>query len=97
MHDVPVKVKISDPNVAITEIQREQLRIQLDPVASKILPVRVEVLDAPAFGFDSLTPVINPPTVTVRGPATQVEQLSSAETQIYLPKRSKPGRAHAND
>jgi len=84
VHDVPVQVDIADPNVKVTEVQREQLRIQLDPVITKTVPIHVEIQDAPAFGFDTSPPVVNPATVLVRGPATQVGQVGSAEAQIYL-------------
>ena len=84
VHDVPVQVEVTDPNVKVTGIQREQLRIQLDPVITKTVPVHVEVQDAPAFGFDTLPPVLNPATVLVRGPASQVAQVSSADALLYL-------------
>jgi len=84
VHDVPVQVEVANPSVVVTEVQREQLRIQLDQVITKTVPVRVEVVDAAAFGYDSLTPIVNPSQVTVRGPSSQVEQIESAETQVNL-------------
>jgi YbbR domain-containing protein len=84
VHDVPVQVDVSDPNVKVIGVQREQLRIQLDPVITKTVPIHVEIQDAPAFGFDTSPPVLNPATVLVRGPASQVAQVSSADAQIYL-------------
>lgn len=84
VHDVPVQVEVADPNVSVTEVQREQLRIQLDPVITKTVPVRLEILDAPAFGYDALQPLLNPGTVTVRGPTSQVAQVNSAEAQVSL-------------
>ncbi len=84
VHDVPVQVSVTDPYVTVTEIQREQFRIQLDTLITKTVPVHIEVMDAPAFGFDSSPPVITPAEVTIRGPATQVEQVRSADTQVYL-------------
>lgn len=84
VHDVPVQVEVTNPSVVVTEVQREQLRIQLDQVITKTVPVRVEVVDAAAFGYDSLTPIVNPSQVTVRGPSSQVEQIESAETQVNL-------------
>jgi YbbR domain-containing protein len=90
LHDVPVRVSIADPYVTVTEIQREQFRIQLDALITKTVPVHVELMDAPAFGFDSSLPVITPSLVTVRGPASQVEKVSSADTQVYLHSAQDP-------
>ncbi|MDQ3250573.1 MAG: CdaR family protein, partial [Chloroflexota bacterium] len=84
VHDVLVQVDVANRQVVVIEVQRQQLRIQLDPVITKTVPVRVDVLDSVAFGFDSLPPITTPSTVTVRGPASMVEQVSSATTQINL-------------
>jgi YbbR domain-containing protein len=56
----------------------------LDSVAEKNVPVRVEVLDSTAFGYDWQTPFVDPITVTVRGPETQVEQVTSVRAEVFL-------------
>ncbi|CAN5594489.1 CdaR family protein [soil metagenome] len=84
VHDVPVQVSVTDPYVTVKGIQREQFRIQLDSLITRTVPVHVDVMDAASFGFDSSPPVITPATVTVRGPATFVDQVRSADTQVYL-------------
>lgn len=84
VHDVPVQVDVANTSAVVTEVQRQQLRIQLDQIVTKTVPVHVEVLDAAAFGYDSLAPILNPGEVTVRGPSSQVAQVDSAETQVNL-------------
>jgi YbbR domain-containing protein len=83
-HDVPVRVTGRDPQVTILDVQPPQLRVELDPVEAHEVPVRVEIMDGTAFGYDWLAPVYSPLTVTVRGPATQVRQVTEARAEVYL-------------
>ena len=82
--DVDVKVTSLDPQVDILDVQRPQLRVTLDPLEVKETPVLVEVMDGTAFGYDWQQPLYSPMTVTVRGPASQVQQVSRARTEVYL-------------
>ncbi len=83
-HDVEVAVDVVDPRVSIVSIQRPALRVQLDEVISKTVPVRVDILDTTAFGYDWQTPVVDPVTVTVTGPKTQVAQVTTARAEVSL-------------
>lgn len=84
VHDVDVEVDVVDPKVDIVEVQRPQLRVQLDEVVSKTVTVRVDVMDSTAFGYDWQPPLVDPPSITVSGPRTQVEQVSMAKAEVYL-------------
>ncbi len=84
VHDVDVTVEVVDPRVDILTVTRPELRVQIDRVAQKEVPVRVDVMDSTAFGFDWQTPLVTPMTVTVRGPETQVTQVSVAVAEVYL-------------
>jgi YbbR domain-containing protein len=83
-HDVPVRVEVVDPAVDFVDVQRPVLRVQLDEVVAKRVPVRAEIMDSTAFGYDWQTPIVEPISVTVEGPATQVEQVSAARTEVFL-------------
>jgi YbbR domain-containing protein len=83
-HDVPVQVKSLDPQVGILDIQRPQLRVTLDTLAAKEVPVQVEIMDSTAFGYDAQPAVYRPLTVTVSGPASQVQQVVRARTEVFL-------------
>jgi YbbR domain-containing protein len=84
VHDVDVAVDVVDPRVTVVSVQRPALRVQLDQVVSKDVPVRVDILDTTAFGYDWQTPVVDPMTVTVTGPETQVAQVSVARAEVSL-------------
>lgn len=83
-HDFPVTVDVNDPRVTLLSLSPPSLRIQLDPLVSKDMTVAVQVLDAPAFGYDWQTPIVTPPTVTVSGPATQVDLVDQIYAPVYL-------------
>ncbi len=84
VHDVDVKVDVVDPKVDVVSVSKPQLRVQLDEVTEKETPVRVEIMDASAFGYDWQSPIVDPITVTVSGPSTQVNQVSVAKADVYL-------------
>lgn len=84
VHDVDVQVDVVDPKVTIVDIQRPELRVQLDEVISKTVPVRVDIMDSTAFGYDWQPPLMDPATVLISGPKTQVDQVSVAKAEVYL-------------
>jgi YbbR domain-containing protein len=83
-HDVPVLVKSLDPQVGILDVQRPQLRVTLDTLGEKEVPVQVEIMDSTAFGYDAQPAVYRPLTVTVSGPSSQVQQVVRARTEVFL-------------
>lgn len=83
-HEVPVNVEVVDPQVRIVSVQRPALRVQLDQVVEKEVPVRVEVMDTTAFGYDYQDPFVEPSRVTVSGPKTQVDQVTMAKAEVFL-------------
>lgn len=84
VHDVEVDVDVVDPRVNVVSIQRPALRVQLDQVISKDVPVRVDIVDSTAFGYEWQVPIIEPLTVTVTGPETQVNQVAVARAEVSV-------------
>ena len=90
VHDVGVKVEVLDARVEVVSVERDALRVQLDEVVAKDVPVRVEIMDSSAFGYDWQPPLVEPMTVTVSGPSTQVEQVTTARAgSIYATPRTR--------
>lgn len=83
-HDVAVEIEILDPKVSMIDAGRSQLRITLDPVILKSLPVEVRILENAAIGYEWQSPVVEPMTVTVSGPATHVNEVGHAEATISI-------------
>lgn len=84
VHDVEVDVDVVDPRASVVSIQRPVLRVQLDQVVSKEVPVRVDILDTTAFGYDWQAPLVEPMTVTITGPETQVAQVTTVRAEVSL-------------
>lgn len=83
-YDVPIQIDKDDPNVAVTEIQRGQLRVQLDTVITRTVPVEVAVMDSAEYGYAWQQPTISPTLVTARGPAVQINAVTAAVAAVYL-------------
>lgn len=84
IHDVPLEVAVGDPRVDVLAVNPPSIRLQLDPLLVKPISVTVAIMDAPAFGYDALPPVVDPPTVTISGPASQVELVDRAVASLLL-------------
>ncbi|MEZ4860802.1 MAG: CdaR family protein [Caldilineaceae bacterium] len=83
-HDVAINVVPNESDIAIVSKQRQQLRIELDDVITKTFPVEVNVLDGVEYGYSMQTPLVNPPTIDISGPAVKVNEIARAEVPINL-------------
>ena len=83
-YDVKVQVRSPDPDVQVLAVNPSKVRVRLEERREKIVPVRVNIMDAPAFGYDWQTPVISPTQVTVSGSMPLVQQVESAAIDVYL-------------
>lgn len=83
-YDVRVQVKPPGPEVEVLTVNPARVRVRLEARREKKVPVRVNVLDAPAFGYDWLSPVISPTEVIVSGSTPQVDQVEAVVAEIYL-------------
>ncbi len=83
-HEVPIHVETLAQDITVTSVDRRFLRIQLDEVMTKTVPVQAAVMDSAEYGYAWDTPVVEPTTVTVVGPAQQVNQVVVAEAPVFL-------------
>jgi YbbR domain-containing protein len=83
-YDRHPQVTSQDPQVQIVRVEPDVVRVRLEKSKQKILPVRVNVLDTPAFGYDWNSPVVTPTLVTVSGSASAVDQVQSVSADMYL-------------
>lgn len=83
-HEVEVKVVALNTGADVLSREPSELLVQIDPIISKELPVQVDVVDLPASGYEAQTPVIEPISVTIFGPATQVNQVASMRTAVEM-------------
>ncbi len=83
-HEVAVQVNGVNPQVDIVTIDPPVLRVQLDEVISKELPIEPVIIDTPAESYIAQPPIVEPITVTVSGPKTLVAQVSAAKAPITV-------------
>jgi len=83
-HDVNVAVTVVNPDVEILSQQPRQLRVQIENVITKTVPIQVDIADTAAFGYDWQTPITEPETVEVSGPETQVNQVRAVHAEVRL-------------
>ncbi|RME61312.1 MAG: hypothetical protein D6790_08025, partial [Caldilineae bacterium] len=84
VYNAPVQVVSVNPDAEIVAQEPRELRVQIERVITKTVPVQVEIMDTAAFGYDWQTPITEPEAVTVVGPETQVNQVRDAVAQVYL-------------
>jgi YbbR domain-containing protein len=83
-YDVRVNVKPPDPQVQVISVDPPMIRVRLEERKQKSVPVRVNIMDAPAFGYNWHTPVVTPTNVLVAGSGPLVDQVDSAAVDVYL-------------
>ena len=83
-HEVEVVVTALNPDVEVIALEPRQLRIQLEPVISRFVPVEVEVMDSPAIGYEWQEPLAEPAEVEISGPRTLVSQVRSVIATVFL-------------
>ncbi|MFO7635022.1 MAG: CdaR family protein [Caldilinea sp.] len=83
-HNVDVRITRQDPQVTVLDVQRPEYTVTIDQRVEKEVPVLVEIMDGAAFGYEWLQPIYTPMTVTVHGPASQVDQVARARAEIFL-------------
>jgi YbbR domain-containing protein len=84
IYEVPIIVDPVDTEVSVVDQQPRQLRVQIEELITKTVPIQVEVMDSPAFSYEAQEALIEPETATISGPRTQVEQVNSAVAEVFL-------------
>jgi YbbR domain-containing protein len=73
-----------DPRVRIGEPNPRRLRVRLEEVISRSVPVRARTEGNPPFGYRAGRAEISPPSVSVTGPASYVNRVEAAEVEVRL-------------
>ena len=78
-----VVVTATDPRVEILEVEPAVVRVRLDPLVAKEVPVRVERGPVP-YGLTVLEPTVAPASVTVSGPESIVRLVDAAQARVLV-------------
>lgn len=85
-HDVPVRVRPARgrSNLRVVEVFPSRVRVRLEPVTQREVPVVVNIVGSPPLGYELGEPTASPSQVTVVGPKDTVELVEAAVTNINM-------------
>ena len=81
---VPVRVNLKRGNVKIETIEPARVTVNLEPVMTSTVPVRVKPVGATPLGYALASTRFSPEQVEVSGPASLVERVAAAEADVNL-------------
>jgi YbbR domain-containing protein len=84
LHDVPVQVEVSDRSVIVVEKRPGTINVRLEALTEVQAPINVDVVDAAPLGYIARSPVVDPITATVSGPASIVNQVNKVWAEVYM-------------
>jgi YbbR domain-containing protein len=84
LHDVPVKVTISDAQVEIIEQNPRIIGVNLEAVQTVTMPIQVDLLGSPALGYTTKTPQVEPSAIAITGPASLINRVNKTVVEIFL-------------
>lgn len=84
LSDAPVQVEISDSRIKIVAQEPQVVPVHLELEQTIVLPVKVVVMDSAPLGYISRTPVAEPATVRITGPASLIGQIDEAISEIFI-------------
>ena len=89
LHQLPVEVEVSDPQVQIVEAIPSHVDVRLEELVAKRLPVQIRILDTPPFGYRHEDPIMEPEEVrengiAVKGPRSIVERVTEVLASVRL-------------
>ena len=83
-HDLNVVVSVVNPDIEILAQEPRQLRVQIESVITKTVPIVVDVVDSAALGYDWQTAIVEPDVAEVSGPEALVNQVQAVHAEVLL-------------
>ena len=83
-YDAPIHVQIGLRPVEVISYSPETIKIVLETMATKEIPVHLIQRGEPALGFQAGTPVLSQSTVNISGPETQVAKVKKIQATLDL-------------
>jgi YbbR domain-containing protein len=81
---VDIDVVALKPGATISFITPEQINVLIEQQVTREIPIELDVRGSVARGHTQLAPLIEPPTIRISGPESQVSQLNFALVTIFL-------------
>lgn len=87
VYTVEIDVEIDAPAILVNR-SPEHIRIEIEARHEREMPVQLVTRGQLPIGFESGTPVITPPSVTVEGPRSRVDRISEVRAEISIEGRA---------
>jgi len=85
MGEYTLPVKVSNPlGVEIVDINPKEMKVVVDKIAEKQVPVNIALLGQTAHGYSSFKASITPSHVVIRGPQKTLENIVEARAEVNL-------------
>ncbi len=81
--NLTVKISVPD-NIQVLSFYPQTVRLSLDYLAQKKVPVLAELQGQPASGYMTLTPAVTPAQITVSGPRSLLSGIQYAQANVPL-------------
>jgi YbbR domain-containing protein len=83
-HNVPVQIQIKLSPVRIVSRSPESIRLSLETLASRTLPLEPEISGQPAIGYQAGIVELNPKEVVISGPESLIQKAEKALAEIRI-------------
>jgi YbbR domain-containing protein len=75
-HVVRVNTQVTLNPVRVVSVEPAEIRVRLEVLTSRVMPVQLSVSGEPALGYRKGSPVIEPSEVTLTGPQSEVSKVA---------------------
>lgn len=82
--EVPVRVQVDSPRITVRGVEPPAVAVQLEEQAERTVPVQVNVLGSPPFGYSAGATEVTPRVVRVIGPSSTVERVDRAVVEVKI-------------
>ncbi len=82
--EYPVGVELPDPRVRLLEVVPAELPVRLEETSEKRITVRVNRTGGVPFGYEAGQAEIDPAEISVSGPSSLMQRISSASVDVKL-------------
>jgi len=89
-HRIALKVLLQRRAVQVTALDPATIEITLEPLESKTVGLRLEIIGEPAPDYEAEEPALDLQEVTVSGPKSLVDRVDAAEIHLDLTNRQRP-------
>lgn len=86
-HEVDVRGAIDKKTAQAVSVSPASIRIRLEPLAGREIPIRVQVDGTPAVGYQAGQPALDPSRATISGPASSVDLVSELTVRVSVDGR----------